>query len=400
MRLPSRVANGRGRALDAPLRLNGATLQVAAPWLLALFIALLLTWLTVGPLGIGLSNNGDGWRLLRRAWAVDPLVGQPHPLADVYDMAPWTFDNLAQGLPRSTSGVVFFLIAALSQALGETRFQLPFVTLVYHLVYVTGLVRWVQTSASRGERAASIILWGGLLLSPYTLSVFHSVLEEAAFVALLPWWTHLLRQVWHQRHGHGLTAFIGLSLGVLLAKPQTAILLPLVLGVLWRARGRAQHAPFNGFNRLSGVAHHPTAWWASVREAWWTAVNADYSMSYITMQNGRLGAPGESSLFRRLMSCAGALWWALLALTLWSGLQRRMLPLALGLTLLCTPTVVVLGDGYYEFERHLLPYLTLLPGMAALLLPVARRRALARPAKQTGGPRQHIDADHDVREAA
>jgi hypothetical protein len=503
MRLPRRVANGRGRAPDAPWRLDGAPLQVAAPWLLALSIALLLTWLSVGPLGIGLSNNGDGWRLLRRAWAVDPLVGQPHPLADVYDMAPWTFDNLAQGLPRSTSGIVFFMVAALSQVFGETRFHLPLVTLVYHLVYASGLIRWVQTARSRGERAASLILWGGLLLSPYTLSVFHSVLEEAAFVALLPWWTCLLRQVWRegpgqsQGRGHDLTAFIVLSLGVLLAKPQTAILLPLVLGVLWRSRGRAvlwpamglvisvsllayrsqaQHAPFNGFNRLSGVAaslagvstwperdfearraasagrvhaddlrqlglpdimgpawgqsfwpycapqvqagcdagsaegqtlnflrilaRHPAALWASVHEAWWTAVNADYSMGYITMQNGRLVRPGDTPLFQRLMSCAGALWWALLALTLWSGLRRQLLPLALGLTLLCTPTVVVLGDGFYEFERHLLPYLALLPGMAALLLPVARTRAQARPAQHNQTHHPLTEVDHDAREAA
>jgi len=140
--------------------------------------------------------------------------------------------------------------------------------------------------------------------------------------------------------------------------------------------------------------------WASVHEAWWTAVNADYSMAYITMQSGRLVTPGDTSLFQRLMSCAGALWWALLALTLWSGLRRQLLPLALGLTLLFTPTVVVLGDGFYEFERHLLPYLALLPGMAALLLPVARTRAQARPAQHNQTHHPLTEVDHDAREAA
>lgn len=495
MLLPSRAANGRGRTLNAPLRRGNLARQTSSPWLFALALALVLTWLTVGPLGIGLSNNGDGWRLLRRAWTVDPLMGQPHPLADVYDMVPWSLDNLAQGLPRSTSGLVFFLIAVLSQAIGATHFYLPLVTFVYHLVFLTGLAQWVRRSPSRGERAASLTLWGGLLVTPYTMAVFHSVLEEAAFVALLPWWTYLLRHVW--RHGQGLTAFVGVSLGVLLAKPQTAIFLPLVMGILWRARGWAvmwpalglvvsvsllayrsqtQHAPYNGFNRLSGVAaslagvstwperhfearrdaagqrvhpedarqlglpealrpawgqsfwpycapqaqagceigseegqtgrflrrllSHPATLWASMRESWWTAANADYSLRYIAMQGRRLTLPGEATLLHGLMAGSGMLWWGLLALTLWSGLKGMVLPLALGLTLVCTPTLVVLGDGYYEFERHLLPYLSLLPGMTALLLPSARARQQVRRALDPGVRVEVIDHARDLRDAA
>ena len=478
MSLPqSRPAQARPPAGAGALARAPAPPQAAHPlalwrtWVALTGLAVVLCIWSTQWLGAGYCDNGDGWRVLRRILAEDVHAPEPgiHTLADTYRMTPLTASNLDQALPRSTSGLLFSVVALATRVAGSLDFHLPVITGLYFLSYLAGMACWWRTSCPRGTRLLATLGWATLLLQPYTLGLFHSLYEEAALVALLPAWTWALQRHWSS--GTERISFCLLSLSILLAKPQAFVLLPLVLLTLWRHRSRqaglaaglmllcvmalgyrsqVQQAPFNAFNRLSygvaisleGVGHWPArdhlarqamanqkvdptqvahlglpagvldSWghgfWPycsqasrpdcsvteaagragpflrllttrpqllglTLRESWWTAVHADYSLNYITSHEGLAATPTSSAILSR----GGMVWWLTVVCLVMAAWRRNLLGLCLSAMTLATPTLTVLGDGYYEFERHLLPFMALTWPAALVLLPQSWPRSVA-----------------------
>lgn len=438
------------------------------PLVYAMLIALFATglaWMTSHMWELGRIDNGDGWRVLRRATVFGSERWLRQPVQWHYEMAPFSVNAIVQSLPKATSGLLVFVLAILHRCLGFTQFHVWTMVACYLAIYLFGAGCWVRAARTWPLRGANALLFSLLLLNPFTLSYFNSFYEEAAVFALMPWWTYQTQRSFQNPSAANLRWFYVSTAAMLLSKTQMTPVL-LVAGALhlWRlkaitwqmgliallaamsaAKGVHQHEQFNAFNRVqnglaysvSGVSHwasrdhearqleakqrvswqsgrelglpddlraswgggfwpdgvaasdaaraeashtgkvgtylsilwmHPSALGMLIKESYLTAAQADFTMAYIYMRHGQLEPAPASSGWQALMAHLGWLYWlaaGTCALAFW---QRNLCVGALTAVILISPLFVVLGDGYYEFEKHLLPYLSLSIGIAACLL--------------------------------
>ncbi len=90
-----------------------------------------------------------------------------------------------------------------------------------------------------------------------------------------------------------------------------------------------------------------------------TAVAADYTQSYHQQPNATDGAPEYQAIFQAAQRYLGRLLPAAAVLLALGGYRSNPFGAVLLSAAIVSPIVVVLGDGYAEFERHLLPFLIL-----------------------------------------
>lgn len=132
---------------------------------------------------------------------------------------------------------------------------------------------------------------------------------------------------------------------------------------------------------------HPDAGAAAVSELARRTATASAEIPYLAMSNGGTWAAATAPaaplkvFYRALAQAAGAIALVALAVHLLIALVLRHRDLlALGIALAAYPGIVLLGDGFYEFEKHLLLFLYAAPLGALLALQAAaetRRRASA-----------------------
>lgn len=137
------------------------------------------------------------------------------------------------------------------------------------------------------------------------------------------------------------------------------------LGLLSRTERRRLAEPGKLGAVLGLIVSEPTIAVAMVREGTLTAMRADYGLDYLT-QGGDEGGGNAGWRFGGLgyllpLLAAG------LAVAL---LCRRWITAAFLLPPLLAPSMIVLADGFYEFEKHMLPYLLAgtISGLAGLAL--------------------------------
>jgi hypothetical protein len=432
-----------------------------------------MAWLMVSVWELGRIDNGDGWRVLRRATVFGSDKWTMQVLRTQYDMAPLEMGAIVQSLPTSTPGLVVFMLAIVQRGLGFAQFHVWPMTACYLALYLFGAGCWVRAAGTMGSRTAMALLFGVLLLNPFTSSYFNSFYEEVAVLALMPWWTFETHRALQARHRQGLRGFYLSTAAMVLTKPQMLPVLIVVLALylkrprpaLWAsglivmlaalttAKGTLQHAPYNAFNRIqnglayamsdvshwqarhhearmteagqhvrwdsaqalglpdsikpawghsfwpdgdhlapparqaaidAGKAHafvatlarHPQALWQVVTQSYVTAAKADYTQAYLYMQGGRCDPTPAPTLWQRVMAHLGWFFWLAppaFALACW---LRNRAAAALMAIVLVSPCFVVLGDGYYEFEKHLMPYLWIgLGGVASLVAQRLPKRA-------------------------
>ncbi len=125
---------------------------------------------------------------------------------------------------------------------------------------------------------------------------------------------------------------------------------------------------------------------ATLAQATGAAIRADYRLCYLR--------PGPCDRPRLAALRTWGLAFALAPLALVLAAARRRWPLALAWAAIAlAPTAIVLADGYYELEKHLL----LMPALALLLLPGTLTPGAARASPDPAPPRRRPSNAHDPR---
>jgi hypothetical protein len=450
---------------------------------LIVLAAAVLAWLMVQEWGLGRIDNGDGWRVLRRAFVFDSQRWIRQPLLQSYEMAPLTAQTLMQALPKATSGLIVFVIALGCKALGLKAFPAWLLTTSYVAIYLAGAACWLRQPQAFWRRLALALLFAASLVNPYTASYLHSFYEEAAVCALLPWWSFTVHQAFAQPGAsqRRRALYVASGLMVLSKTQMLPVLLPVLALHAWHlkritgpllmllavalfsaSKGMHQHETYNAFNRLnnglaysvSGVsqwpatdqaqrlaqahqqvhwssgqalglptgiarmwggsfwpdaetaspterdlaseagklpayarllATHPSAAWQLLTQPYLTAAKADYTTAYLFMNRGKVQTSVGPSPWQWLMARLGGLYVLALAVLVWALYKRQHAAATMSLIVLVSPLFTVLGDGYFEFERHLLPYLAVSTGVAASLLYRGQARATSGVMRDTPG---------------
>ncbi|MEM9148244.1 MAG: hypothetical protein AAGC57_18920 [Pseudomonadota bacterium] len=437
-------------------------------WFGVLFAGLCLwaaavTHLQTQVFGVALLDNGDGHRVLDKAFVPRGTVVYGDAPAAAYPMMP-----AAEALPRrlvpdSLSGLIALASALAAKLRGAQTVSLSALPFLYHLIYALGTVMMVVANRGRVLRWAAAAVAVAALASPLTLGFFGSLYEEAAVIAGMPLWTALvILTVRGERRRRWAVALALATTAMIYAKPAMLLYVVPAVAVIWAAAGPGRRRPalllalalvcalglarnavrygdYNGFNRLhNGVAYtlaevsewparrfgtrldeaaartdaaaaerlglpaEVVARWGqsywpdlatidwrererlavpgrlsamialflgapellalTMREACLTALRADYRLAYLWDSRG---PPPGTAAFAHFG-------WVLLgfAVALAVALARaRWLAAVLLAPAVVAPVLVVLADGYYEYEKHLLPYL--LSGVFAAIGAVA-----------------------------
>lgn len=112
------------------------------------------------------------------------------------------------------------------------------------------------------------------------------------------------------------------------------------------------------------VDSHPSIVPDLVGNTYLTALTSDYSMGYVR------NPQTKNTLMARTLSAIGSvsLQWVLLTVTALALRRRSWAAVLIAVYyLLGAPLFVVLGDGYFEFEKHMAPYLMLAPAILAAM---------------------------------
>ncbi len=425
---------------------RAASRPLAALALAVLALAGATTLLQLAVFEIHLVNNGDGFRVLDKAFVDRRLIGSGLPFAPSYRMLPIEAVPPIRLLPDSLSGLLVLAIALASKAMGLTLFHCWVLTLVYHALFLAGLWALVASLATRVARALVLLAAGAFLLCPLGIGYFASPFEEAAVFALFPLWAAALRRA--EDGPRGVALAVAATMALIYAKPSLMLfalpalaLLPglrparrwLVLGLLAAVvlggllRNQIRYGDPNAYNRVynglaysaAGVSGWPerhflartevqgdrvgaqgfaesglpeparpfwgTSFWpvagtlsrerfaelaaagrgpaylaklarapslagAVAVEGWETARRADYRLAYLFP--GPIRPPVDAGL-RHL----GLLLPVALAILVAAVLARERRAATLTLPLVLSPVFVVMADGYYEFEKHMMPFL-------------------------------------------
>lgn len=137
---------------------------------------------------VALQNNGDGWRVLRSAQieaSPDYFTGKPfpryHPFTRFGDMTSRYL------VPTGPTAALVELVSFVERAFGFARFDFMLVTLIYALLYSTGVILVSMTI-----HRLMLIPAAFVFLNPYVLAYFNSPYEESLFVALCPLMVYFL----------------------------------------------------------------------------------------------------------------------------------------------------------------------------------------------------------------
>ncbi len=118
-------------------------------------------------------------------------------------------------------------------------------------------------------------------------------------------------------------------------------------------------------NYFKYLNDHPSAVASLILNTYRMTATSDYSLSYLrNPSTANSWSSVAFSNFARFSFLVSFL--ALGGLTMLS--RDRLSMLVLLYFTLGAPILVVLGDGYYEFEKHMVPYLMTVPAVAALLI--------------------------------
>jgi hypothetical protein len=110
---------------------------------------------------------------------------------------------------------------------------------------------------------------------------------------------------------------------------------------------------------LAFFYHHPKVTWTYLRNITGIFIQSDYSISYLQDVKPNSISIGLSAVNRFCMQHLSWLYCFLLATYLYT---KRNWGLVLGTPiLLLAPFFVVLGDGFFEFEKHMMPFFISLP---------------------------------------
>ncbi len=412
--------------------------------------ALTAAWLQIEVLGIGLLDNGDGFRVLDKALVPRrlPGLGAGVGIAESYPMMPSEAARFWRVVPDSLAGLIALVIGVVARLGGAERVSLDALTAVYHLIYAAGAAALLASLSGALRWVAAAVL-AAVLLCPLTLGYFRSLYEEAAAIALLPLWT---AAALHARHAPwGTVAFAAVTAAMVYAKPSLLlVVMPASAAILaggwpiWRwvvvgilvavvavglVRNQIRYGELNATNRvmtaipytlagvsgwearmfhdrlaeapsrldpeaarraglsaeataaltagvyprlrqmdpqrrvaiaaegsaarqIGGLLARPGLGLRLAAQACLTALRADYRLAYLLAH--RLPQPASA-----VLAHAG---WLFAAVAVGLGLallRGRWLAAAFLLPPTLAPIFVVLADGYYEFEKHLLPFLLL-----------------------------------------
>lgn len=418
--------------------------------------------------GLGLLDNGDGHRVLDKAFVARGTLGAGVAPERVYPMAPIAEIEPRRLVPDSLSSLIALVSGTAAKLAGQAEVWLGALPFLYHGVYAAGALMLIAAVPGQAGRVAAAAVLAGVLVSPLTLGLFGSYYEEAAVIAGMPLWTALALGA---QRGRGRAALLALATAALVyAKPAALLYVAPALALIWGApalrggrfrmaltvlliavclagltRNAFRYGDFNGFNRLhNGLAYtlaevsdwdarhfvdrleeaaarvdpaeaerlglasevverwgqsywpglHGVDWPTRMRLAEYgslpaylgviarapdtlprlivepclTALRADYRLDYLRRQpmEGWLGA-----LHARLGWLFAALGLGLAA----AAVTGRWRAAVLLLPPVAAPVLVALADGYYEYEKHLVPYLMTgaIAAIGAAVLAVRRR---------------------------
>ena len=136
-------------------------------------------------------------------------------------------------------------------------------------------------------------------------------------------------------------------------------------------------------NYFRYLAQNPAVIAPLITNTYAAAIGSDYSLSYL--RNPDSGSSYAARAFSKIGTYS--LIFSLLTLLVTALLSRDWISLvAFTYVAFGAPMFVVLGDGYYEFEKHMTPYLMVTPAIVALFL-----CRLNRPKKEPAEPHQMAD---------
>jgi hypothetical protein len=119
---------------------------------------------------------------------------------------------------------------------------------------------------------------------------------------------------------------------------------------------------------LSYFIHHPVFTFQFLKNTYLIVLKSDYSLEYLRtdvfMTSHFMKALQKTRFF--LLGHIGLISAAFLLILVLSTATLQMTLISLGFALM--PILVALGDGYYEFEKHLAPFLMLIPFIVSVAL--------------------------------
>ncbi|MEO0621058.1 MAG: hypothetical protein AAF183_02430 [Pseudomonadota bacterium] len=442
--------------MSAAARSRGSLVSLAIVAAALLVWAGLATQVQLSVLDIAMQDNGDGHRVLDKAFVSREFAVFGSVPATDYPMMPLAETLTRRLIPDSLSGLIALITGTVAKLAGWERVSLLTLPYLYHLVYALGALLLIRTLTGRAAQIATGGVLVLVLVCPLTLGLFASFYEEAAVIAGMPLWTALALRI-HRGPSTGIL-FALATVAMIYAKPAVLLFVLPAVAVIWAtgapgrwrlvatgllifacviglARNSIRYGDFNGFNRLhNGVAYSlagvsgwearafgerleerlvrvdpetavslglgsdivdrwgqsywpdlvdvdwrererlaeagmlspflgivlraPEILWRSAAESCLTAFRADYRLSYLLVGEW---PPITSAILSRLG-------WVFAVFTLGFAAAvttRSWLSALFLLPTVLAPLFVVLADGYYEYEKHLIPYLV--PGIIAAL---------------------------------
>lgn len=117
---------------------------------------------------------------------------------------------------------------------------------------------------------------------------------------------------------------------------------------------------------ITYIAKNPGVFIKITKNTYLTAIKSNYTLEYL-----QTPPPANFGIFKSLQNVknglctvAGIIFFATILLTMI--FFRRLSNIFMGFYFLLLPLMVVFGDGYYEFEKHMIPYMILLPAFVFL----------------------------------